>query len=329
MNIDERDNYLEILKNNKGFDEPEKWIDYAASNRFKKVIAKKIYRCPDCGNNETQILGQYIYYSNLLQARKCKACGLVFADARINSKTIADHFEASYKEEDYFIISRDKIFTHITRVISPYIKENGKILDIGGAKGHLARKLKTLRGDIDVTVNDISKEACRYINSQYGYSTICCPISDLQKQTDIQYDGLLVIDVLYYEENISAAFRTIIDLVKKNGVIVLRVPNKLWLINVVANIKKVLMNKERQQMLDRMSFVNPEHIYIFSRKYIEKKFKKIGANKITFQPSKTLMTTNKYKNVIANVFYSVSIIIYWLTFKKLVITSAQIIVVQK
>ena len=138
----------EILKSNKGFKNPEQWVDYALLHKFRRVEAEKLQACPDCGERESGFLGQYVYYSTLVELRSCENCELLFSDTRIDPKVIYAHFEKAYKDEEYFTRQRRGIFEQIADLVNSSACLGASVLDIGGAKGHLLAHVKKRRPDL-------------------------------------------------------------------------------------------------------------------------------------------------------------------------------------
>ena len=89
---------LEVLRLNKGFAHPERWIEYGLLHSFRKVSAEELKECPDCNCRSFARIGQYIYYSTLVSLQACSRCGLMFSDKRIDSTVLQAHFEQAYKE---------------------------------------------------------------------------------------------------------------------------------------------------------------------------------------------------------------------------------------
>jgi 2-polyprenyl-3-methyl-5-hydroxy-6-metoxy-1,4-benzoquinol methylase len=200
MTVDDQ-KVLEILRE-QGFLKPEKWIKYARLHNFKKVRSEKLNYCPDCNSREYKKVGQYIYYSNLINLMACKKCNLIFSDTRIDTKIIQNHFENTYKNEMYFSKSRKKIFNQIANLVDYYTPIRGRVIDIGGGKGHLLAIIKRHRPDLMLVLNDISISACEYAANYFNVDTICGPMNDLYQKTNVRYDLILLIDSLYYEPNI-------------------------------------------------------------------------------------------------------------------------------
>ena len=59
---EKKDSMRKLLQFNKGFTDPEKWIEYGTAHNFKRILADKLEKCPDCGNRSSKFIGQFIYY---------------------------------------------------------------------------------------------------------------------------------------------------------------------------------------------------------------------------------------------------------------------------
>lgn len=209
---------LEILQLNKGFTHPEKWIEYGIAHKFNKTKADKIEECPDCSARSFGFIGQFVYYSSLVNLLKCAHCGLIFTDARIDPKVISTHFEQTYKDEEYFLHRRHRIFEQIAQIADKVAPQRGRILDVGGAKGHLLATLKTRRPDLKFVLNDLSKDACDHAESKYGFQTILGSINELE-QIISRFDVVVLSDVIYYEPELRRLWAVLPRLVSENGVL--------------------------------------------------------------------------------------------------------------
>jgi SAM-dependent methyltransferase len=286
----ERQEYqmIELLKFNKGFSHPEKWIKYGIEHNFSKVRADKLEECPDCRARSLNFIGQYVYYSTLVSLQTCAQCRLVFSDTRIDPQVIQSHFERAYKDESYFKHRRRRIFEQISTLADRYAPRGGKILDIGGAKGHLLAVLKARRPDLSCVLNDLSKKACDHAASEYGFQTILGGVNELEKISS-RFDLIIMSDVIYYEPELRKLWVILPRLVSENGAVIIRVPNKLALIRFWQFMGRAIARHRDQEMQDNIKFFNPEHLYIFSRRYLLMRLKKIGFSKVIATPSELLI----------------------------------------
>ncbi len=318
--------YFEILKHNGGFQNPQPWMNYAQKHGFKKVRALILSECPDCKRRDSRKIGQYIYYSHLIGIRVCTSCGLIYSDTIIDENVIKAHFETAYKDEKYFS-RKESVFLQIAKLVSQRLPQKGKLIDIGGATGELAKKVSDIRPDVEITVSDLSAKACDTVTSKLGFKTICCQLKDLPSLTG-NYDAAVLSDVLYYETKIDEAWLTLSKLIN-HGTVIIRIPNKILPMRISLFMKRLLLSKKKQEMLDHVNFFNPEHIYVFSRNYLKRRLEALGLKKITFMPSKLLSTSRMANTLLGHVVYFLAIAAYYLSFRKVVITPSQLVYARK
>lgn len=225
--------------------------------------------CPDCGGAERSFLAKYVYYWTPISLWTC-ACGLIYGDAKPDPKHLQAHWERAYKDEAYFEQRRAAIFNQLAAMASRRIRRGGSVLDVGGGMGHLLNRLKVLRPDVDATLLDISSESVDYARKQFGLSAICGTLADIHHR----YDLVICSDVLYYEEDIKKAWEAL-DLISDR--LLIRVPNKLWLIK----LGRLLPKK------DEVRGFNCEHRYILSRPYLKRRLTNMGY-RVRFTPAAML-----------------------------------------
>jgi 2-polyprenyl-3-methyl-5-hydroxy-6-metoxy-1,4-benzoquinol methylase len=327
---------LELLKHNQGFDNPLEWLQYAREHDFKKVKATKRRYCPDCWNAEFNEIGQYVYYSQLMKIKECRKCFLIFSDVLLDRKIRIEHFERTYKDDDYFQKSRYPIFKQVAKILINRFSDKKHVIDVGGAKGHLGKLLTDYDSNYDITVSDLSITACEYANSHFGLKAICCSVEELFVYTHPElfaytqpYDVMLLIDVLYLVENIDQAWLSICYAIKSDGVLIMRLPNKIWLMRLVQRVL-FFSNKRRRKFRSYIYGVNPECMYFFSRKYLNKKLKELGFVEIEYLPSAIRSSIkNPILNFLLRAFYKIAIVIHTISFKQLVITPGQLIIAKR
>ena len=239
--------------------------------------------CPDCGSSESSAIGQYVYYSRLIKLRQCGVCGLVYSDTIIDPGVTRSHWDAAYKDDDYFVRSRRAIFSAIVDLIDRYVPVGGSVLDIGGAKGHLMSQVRQRRPDLRLTVNDISEISCAAAREQ-GLEALCCPLSDLQPNPD-QYNCLVLLDVIYYEPDVRGMWDALQRMTAPGGLMLIRIPNKLWLIRTAAACRNLICTTNSREKQTHVPFFNPEYILAFSRRYLNRRLCEHGFESIQFLPS--------------------------------------------
>lgn len=282
-----REEALAILRQNVGFEDPEQWVDYAVRHGFKRSHATPVPVCPDCGQPPAGQLGQYVYYSTLIRLLRCGSCHLIWADARLDSSTVIEHFETAYKDREYFRQRRSSIFRQLIGELDRLTPHGGAVLDIGGAQGDLMQLLKIKRPDLTTVVHDLSESAVQYAREQFGLPTILGDIGVLENH-DRRYDAVVLSDVLYYEPRLADFWRVLSKLVAPGGAVLLRVPNKLAPIRMHQVLYRSMRSIRRHDAQDNIKYFNPEHIYILSRQYLTARLLRTGFRAVRVLPSPPL-----------------------------------------
>lgn len=316
---------LDILMHNQGFANPESWISYARLHDFKKVSSFAILRCPDCGSSKFMIVGQYVYYSQLIRLKKCRRCLLRFSDVAIDQTIITEHFEVTYKDEQYFSTRRQPVFEHTAEVVARNLRPGASIMDAGGALGHLANILSGMNRDYRISVSDISSKSCDLAASRWGLDALRCSIEELSRH-NVSVDCILLIDVLYYVANIRAAWLSIAACVKPGGCLIMRLPNKLWRIEAVQFLRRMF---PKSRLATSIYGFNREHVYSFSRKYIKRRLQGLGFEGVRFYPSQIGHTGNAIIDFALKTIFGLCVAIHYLTLKKVVLTPAMLVLARK
>lgn len=298
--------WLDILKSNVGFERPERWVNYAKAHGFRKVAATEVRACPDCGEpvSRTRKIGQYVYYSNLGQLRECDACHLVFSTLRIEPQVIRSHFEYAYNDEEYFLRRRKDIFDQVVGEIALHAPAHGYVLDIGGAKGHTMAALKRVRPDLTIVVNDLSPSKCEWAESRYGLQSLCGSAHQLLS-CSMTFDVISLIDVMYYEPDISKLWEALHRLLKPQATVMLRIPNNYFRIMCRERLLKFFGRGRYGEMADRISSFNPEHLYVLSQQYVTKRLRCLGFGKVDWKPS-SLLLPNRALEALPRLYRSVA-----------------------
>lgn len=322
---EQKNEMIELLKFNKGFTDPERWVEYGITHNFQKIKAEKLKECPDCNARSIKHIGQFVYYSTLVNLQACSQCGLVFTDTRIDPKVISSHFEKAYKDEKYFLHRRRRIFDQIARIADNVAPRGGRVLDVGGAKGHLLARLQKRRPDLNLVLNDLSIEACDHAESIYGFETIWGGIKELEL-VQVRFDVIILSDVIYYEPDLRKLWDVLPCLLSENGTIIIRVPNKLALIRLWQLINRAIPRPADRKINDKIKFFNPEHLFVFCRRYLLTRLKKLGFHQVHAIPSELLLRDPQ--DLWHPLFYHFGKIIWMLSFGKIVITPSLLVVAQ-
>jgi SAM-dependent methyltransferase len=203
-------------------------------------------------------IAKFYYYSHDMRLMRCTDCELWWVDSHLDSGTIQRHFERTYKDETYFAVRREPIFRQVSRIVCDRAPQNGSVLDVGGAKGHLMQMVHRERPDLDLTLTDLSVDSCHHVESALGFRAICTSVANLRFHLDT-YDVVVCSDVLYLEPDVAASFDAIRLLVKPGGTLIVRGPNKAAWIQWAQYFTR--------QTKEAPGF-NPEHVYVLTRPFL-------------------------------------------------------------
>lgn len=316
---------IDILRLNKGFKDPAQWVEYAIKHKFKRVTAERLETCPDCGGQESALVGQYIYYSTLVELRSCANCGLLYADTRIDPAVIHSHFELAYKDENYFTHQRRRIFDQIAGMVDRAAAPGASVLDIGGAKGHLLALLKQRRPDLKLVLNDLSTAACSFAEAEYGLETVCGGVKTLEGLSR-SFDVVIMSDVIYYEPEIQRFWGLLSHLVSNGGVVIIRVPNFVALIKLSGILRRLGMSREARAMQSAVPFFNPEHLYVFSRGYLSRRLQGLGFNRFKATPSALLGNLGRTSY---GLYYAFAKMIWLFSWGQMIMTPSMVVVAER
>lgn len=313
--------YLNILQHNRGFADPDKWLSYARERQFRLVHAEPVEACPDCGSGSAVTIGQYVYYSTLIHLRQCLDCDLVYTDSVIDPEVTSSHWDRAYKDEDYFVRSRRVIFEVVSRLIERSIRAGGSVLDIGGAKGHLMELVGARRPDLRLVVNDICDISCASAVAR-GLEAVCCPLKDLRPDP-APYDCLVMLDVIYYEPDIRSTWDALRRLCAPKGILLVRIPNKLWLIRAAQALRRLVHSQSRREHQTSIPFYNPEYVLAFSQRYLRDRLETHGFDDIRFLPSP--MPVRRGTETASRALYAASLAAHSVTGGKVLLTPSEIV----
>lgn len=267
---------LDVLRSNHGFSTLDHWLPIATREQFRPVKATPIHACPDCGASPYGTVGQYVHYSTLMRLREC-ACGLIWSDAALDPQVIAQHFETTYKDEKYFEQRRARIFSQLSDLVSVHTPLGGSVIDIGGGMGHLMNVTRQRRPDLALTVLDLSEDSVAYCRNHFGIDANAGALGDLGS---VRYSTAVLSDVLYYEGDMARAWDVLSRIA---DTLIIRGPNKLKWIRAASKYGPLQTS---------IKHFNPEHQFIFSREYIERRLRRVGFASVETIPSAALVKWN-------------------------------------
>jgi 2-polyprenyl-3-methyl-5-hydroxy-6-metoxy-1,4-benzoquinol methylase len=254
----------------------ETWLKVALENSFKPIDVVRVTACPLCGSSDAKLIGSYIYYSHFSRLKQCNLCGLGYVDSHLNPQTITSHFETAYKNDEYFSKTRFRCYQQIIK-IARKCSPGGKLLDVGCAKGHFLGM--AIGEGFDGIGCDISQEAVRFCR-EGGLVVHQAEVRHLD-YSDSSFDIITCLDSLYYSQNIKDDLLRIAALLKSDGLIVLRVPNRD--LGWYYRSGKVIVKLGIRPIYSTLLFFNPEHSLVFEKRFFKNTLRKFGLDCISIE----------------------------------------------
>jgi len=145
--------------------------------------------------------------------------------------------------------------TKIAHLVSKYSNEDDSVLDIGCGVGNTLSELKKLKPTLKLNAADIDENtlALTKKNVQIEETYKITTVEDLF-ETDLQFDVIIMSHVLEHTRRPLDVLEGIVKLTKKDGIIVLAVPNPVRLLVFMGNIRK-------------KHYVNRGHVYAWDRSH--------------------------------------------------------------
>jgi 2-polyprenyl-3-methyl-5-hydroxy-6-metoxy-1,4-benzoquinol methylase len=324
----ERERMRQVLATNKGFVRADRWIDYGLAHEFRPTHAEEITHCPDCGGRWWHPLGQFVHYSTLIRLQLCQDCGLAFTDTRLSADVIAGHFERAYKDEQYFATRRRRIFAQLVDIVSECTPRGGHVLDFGGAKGHLLASVREARPDVQLALCDPSAEACRWAAAHYDLTTHHGGVGLLER-LGTPYDTVIMSDVLYLEPDLRRLWRLLPNLIKPGGSLIVRgpAPHRLGVIRLSQVLRRSLTPRRRRDLQDRLWCFNPEHLYVFTKRYLKTRLETLGFSSVIAMPAE-LLVRNERSTVSAS-YYQLARLVWILSGHSAILTPSSLLLARK
>lgn len=197
----------------------------------------ELVKCPLCKKNNYEIIINSqkkeftkSYIKNIFNSSssvfddrvvKCKNCKFIYLNPRIKQKIIDKSYSFS-KDRKFISQNRNRIktFKNTLSLISNQIDfSNKKILDIGSGGGAFLKACK----DRNITAEGIepNKWLVNYSKKKYGINISTKNLNKINKTFHI----VSLFDVLEHIPNIKLAINKIYKLVKKDGFLIINVPD--------------------------------------------------------------------------------------------------------
>lgn len=204
--------------------------------------------CSICGSISSQLFAKAwsAYLNDYLSIVRCTECSFVYVNPREQEDIWVERYSSEYIPSEYFQKEDENsnILTHtILDEISIY-KRTGKLLDIGCYAGALLMKARDKGWD--TAGLEANKSAASYARNIKHLNIINKPVGE-GVLPDGEFDIITMIQVLEHMPRPADTIKIVSRALKKNGFLVIEVPN---LLNLSFRLHKWLKIQDRAKTLD-------------------------------------------------------------------------------
>jgi 2-polyprenyl-3-methyl-5-hydroxy-6-metoxy-1,4-benzoquinol methylase len=258
--------------------------------------------CPVCKSKRIKLryflklnesLGNIVDFKIL----ECNNCNLLFSNLLDYPRQMDSIYEEEYFQKyDSSFKNNPKIrsFQKALDIVGQMRYSSGKLLDFGCAEGNfliLAKK----RG-WQVYGVELSKFASN-IAKKRGLTVFNESIHDVKFQDNF-FDVITLWDVIEHLSDLEGIFTEFRRILKKDGLLIIRTPNKNSIFHILANLSYALSFKTVTFPIKTM--YHPDHLYYFSRQTLNKTLNKNGfkIKKLIMTDQTTMYSKNKFMKLI-------------------------------
>lgn len=246
--------------------------NFINQNKIKPQYAQHLENCPTCSSKSHK----KIFNIHGFDYYKCKSCGFVFVNPRLNDEGSyewynSDYYKFALGQEIYTNTKNDNYYStslsahHFNKIIK-IILENfpditTKIIDVGCSTGSVLAFLRDEHGYTNLRGIDLSEKAVQFAVEKRKLNVELKDITSLDEND--KYDLVINTENIEHVNSLEKYMFNIKKLLKDNGYLLITTPN---------NDLKVL--KYLKKMSDH--YCAPNHINYFNDNTIEMFLNKSG-----------------------------------------------------
>lgn len=192
--------------------------------------------CPLCDNNNTELLYKrqfankaYDILPEVYNIVCCRKCGFVFDDMDADENDFAKYYSISNKYVQSDCIGSGSMnladvlrYNNVIQCVKEYLGDlSSSIADVGSGRGGLLKAFADASYN-NLTAYDNSPGCVEYIRKNYGFKAFQSDIAHMD--ATVKYDLVCCCQVFEHLLNPKAVLKSIVSLIKPNGLIYLDVP---------------------------------------------------------------------------------------------------------
>lgn len=232
--------------------------------------------CPLCRTDNKKLFGNFHFQGQLLGLVECQQCCLVYVSPHLSDERMTEYFQSYtdvYSNEaiewwHYNKLPNIKVDLGILKSYCP----QGKLLDVGCGHGFFMKQAQRLGYDIFGV--EVSDQACEYASRQLDLDVRMGPLEELDLTPD-SFDVVTLFDTLDYLVDPLSELIQIKKLLRKGGVLIVRVLNRIQYARLWQRIFVHTYGGDFQSY-DMNPFLEKDHIIHFNQPTLESTLTKSG-----------------------------------------------------
>lgn len=234
-----------------------------------------MFECKLCGNVNykykkkfTKKIGCDPALFKIVQCKKCKLISMFPTPTDNDLKWIYGNYAEAGDREYVEKLRMQKIYPEKLKKIESYVTEDKELLDIGAGLGGFCKVAQDL--GFKTTGIEYSKEQVSFAQKNFNVNLINSTVETFFEKNDTLFDIIHLHHVMEHLQNPLVTLSNIKNILKKEGIIIVEVPNQFFQISK-KNLQIYFGLKKQHKPY------NPyHHIHFFSPQTIKKLFERSG-----------------------------------------------------
>jgi len=276
-------------------------------NKYEFVL------CNICNSNDTITLFEY----ELGRVVRCKKCGLIYKNPRLTEDEFNKILESAPQQINVDVCSsKEELFSNFLKKIEK-IKNKGKILDVGCGSGYFLKLAKDLGWEVYGT--EVNPHLIKFAKDEFGINIEKKTLKDFEEE---KFDVVTMLEVIDLLRNPKEELKEVRRILKKDGLVFIRVNNGLWHCN---------LERFRKYFSFLGLYPSVLHLYSFTPRTLKRILQEVGFKDINISVSE-LTKGDPYKtggwlgktfvSLVKSIIYIFSKILYFLSFSKICLSTS-------
>lgn len=197
--------------------------------KTSNTTKQKFVNCVICGADSTELIANVCRYNVVANNVICKKCGFVYINPRLTPEELKGYYEKEYRLQ-YKVVNLNS-YKHLlfkkvkAQLLSGYIKDKAKILEIGCANGVLLNEIRKLKPSVELFGVEPTSSFIQGLRR--NKVQVFQGVFENFKSSAKKFDFVILDHVLEHFDNPLAIMKKIAYVLKDDGFVFIEVPD-IW-----------------------------------------------------------------------------------------------------